>query len=107
MVFVRRHDFKVRFLIDLVILDSLRVCCVSLSSIASGACCSRFAHGSPTVFSPCMLACMLAVVTYQSVDGIVVPASGRLLAWLDGVGDLVVVDTADAPVITTCTWSQW
>jgi mannose-1-phosphate guanylyltransferase len=51
------------------------------------------AHGSSTV------------VTDQSAGGIVVPASGRLVACL-GVDDLVVVDTSDALLITTRARSQ-
>ncbi|KAF8575445.1 mannose-1-phosphate guanylyltransferase [Ramaria rubella] len=45
------------------------------------------------------------VVTDQSAGGIVVPASGRLVACL-GVDDLVVVDTADALLVTTRARSQ-
>ena len=47
----------------------------------------------------------LSVITDQSAGGIVVPASGRLVACL-GVDDLVVVDTADALLITTRARSQ-
>ena len=61
------------------------------------------AHGSPTTFFPCTP----AVVTYHSVDRILVPKSGGLVAWLNGIGDLVVINTADAPLITTHTRSQW
>ena len=46
-----------------------------------------------------------AVITDQSAGGIVVPASGRLVACL-GVDDLVVVDTSDALLITTRARSQ-
>jgi len=45
------------------------------------------------------------VVTEQVAGGIVVPASGRLVACL-GVDDLVIVDTADALLITTRARSQ-
>jgi MannoseP isomerase/GMP-like beta-helix domain len=45
------------------------------------------------------------VITDQSAGGIVVPASGRLVACL-GVDDLVVVDTSDALLITTRARSQ-
>jgi len=91
-VFFRRHDFEVGFLMDIVTLESLRVVSPCLLLLAG-----PVAHGSPTVIFPCTL----AVVTYQSVNGIVVPASGRLVEWLDGVDDLVVLDTTDAPLITT------
>jgi len=77
---------------DIVILDSLRVASPCLLSLAG-----PVAHGSPTVFFPCTL----PIVTYQSVNGILVAASGRLVEWLDGVDDLVVLDTTDAPLITT------
>jgi len=40
------------------------------------------------------------VITEQCAGGIVVPASGRLVACL-GVDDLVIVDTNDALLITT------
>ena len=46
-----------------------------------------------------------SVVTESSAGGIVVPASGRLVACL-GVDDLVVVDTADALLVTTRARSQ-
>ncbi|KAH7341021.1 mannose-1-phosphate guanylyltransferase [Rhizoctonia solani] len=45
------------------------------------------------------------VITEQVAGGIVVPASGRLIACL-GVDDLVVVDTNDALLITTRARSQ-
>ncbi|KZV82856.1 hypothetical protein EXIGLDRAFT_729246 [Exidia glandulosa HHB12029] len=45
------------------------------------------------------------VVTDQMAGGIVVPASGRLIACL-GVDDLVIVDTADALLVTTRARSQ-
>lgn len=47
----------------------------------------------------------LSVVTEQSAGGIIVPASGRLVACL-GVDDLVVVDTHDALLVTTRARSQ-
>jgi len=40
------------------------------------------------------------VVTDQVAGGIIVPASGRLVACL-GVDDLVIVDTPDALLVTT------
>ncbi|GJJ14386.1 hypothetical protein Clacol_008650 [Clathrus columnatus] len=45
------------------------------------------------------------VVTEQSAGGIIVPASGRLVACL-GVDDLVIVDTHDALLVTTRARSQ-
>ena len=45
------------------------------------------------------------VITEQVAGGIVVPASGRLIACL-GVDDLVIVDTNDALLITTRARSQ-
>jgi len=45
------------------------------------------------------------VVTEQVAGGIVVPASGRLVACL-GVDDLVIVDTVDALLVTTRARSQ-
>ncbi|EJD52123.1 mannose-1-phosphate guanylyltransferase [Auricularia subglabra TFB-10046 SS5] len=45
------------------------------------------------------------VVTDQMAGGIVVPASGRLVACL-GVDDLVIVDTSDALLVTTRARSQ-
>lgn len=44
-------------------------------------------------------------MTEQTAGGIIVPASGRLVACL-GVDDLVVVDTHDALLITTRARSQ-
>lgn len=40
------------------------------------------------------------MVTDQVAGGIIVPASGRLVACL-GVDDLVIVDTPDALLVTT------
>lgn len=45
------------------------------------------------------------MITEQVAGGIVVPASGRLIACL-GVDDLVIVDTNDALLITTRARSQ-
>ncbi|KZS93389.1 mannose-1-phosphate guanylyltransferase [Sistotremastrum niveocremeum HHB9708] len=45
------------------------------------------------------------VVTEQVAGGIIVPASGRLIACL-GVDDLVIVDSADALLVTTRARSQ-
>lgn len=42
----------------------------------------------------------IVVVTDQVAGGIIVPASGRLVACL-GVDDLVIVDTPDALLVTT------
>lgn len=48
---------------------------------------------------------LFLVVTEQTAGGIIVPATGRLVACL-GVDDLVIVDTQDALLVTTRARSQ-